>query len=76
MKNLKMKDIIPRLMEEFPGVDRETIEKIIKHGCANITHWLVQNKDIDLHSKREKVRMLIYKPSKPKPKKDVPDSSK
>ncbi len=73
-----MKDIVPRLMEEFPGVSKQMIEAIIKEGCSNITHQLVQGMNIDLSSKVERVRMLVYKPSKPKAKKkqNVSDSAK
>lgn len=76
MRETRMKDYLPALMEQFPGVPKETIEKIIKHGCQNITHNLVKGFNIDLRSKIQHIRMLIYKPSKPKVKKDVPDSAK
>ena len=69
MKLFYMRDIVPRLMEEFPGVPKEMSEAIIKEGCSNMTHQLVQKKDIDLSSKVERVRMLIYKPFIPKAKK-------
>ena len=76
MKIIYMRDIVPRLMEEFPGVSREMIEAIVKEGCANITHMLVKGMNIDLSCKVERVRMLIYKPSKVKvkPKAESNDS--
>lgn len=58
-----MRDIVPQLMEEFPGVPKETIEAIIKEGCSNITQKMVKGFNIDLSCKVERVRMLIYKPS-------------
>lgn len=75
MKNFHMKDIVPQLMKEFPGISKEMIESIIKKGCSNITHELVQSKDIDLSCKVEKVKLLIYRPDYRKKKKDAGDST-
>jgi hypothetical protein len=76
MKNFHMKDIVPELMKEFPGISKEMIHEIIKRGCSNITHELVQGKDIDISCKVEKVKVLIYKPDYRKKKKDAGDSAK
>jgi hypothetical protein len=75
MKTFHMRDIVPLIMEEFPGLPRETIESIIKKGCSNITHQLVSGKDIDLACKVEKVKVLIYKPNFRVKKKDAGDST-